>query len=96
MYLTHEPDEETPIAETLRALDEVVRAGKARAIGASNLDGAGLEQALETSDGSGSRASAGCRTSTACCVASVEGESFRSASGRASASRRSARSPAGG
>ncbi len=50
MYLTHEPDEETPIAETLGALDEVVGAGKAGAIGASNLDGAGLEQALETSD----------------------------------------------
>jgi aryl-alcohol dehydrogenase-like predicted oxidoreductase len=50
MYLTHEPDEETPIAEALGALDEVVRAGKAGAIGASNLDGAGLEQALETSD----------------------------------------------
>jgi 1-deoxyxylulose-5-phosphate synthase len=50
MYLTHEPDEETPIAETLGALDELVRTGKARAIGASNLDGAGLEEALETSD----------------------------------------------
>jgi aryl-alcohol dehydrogenase-like predicted oxidoreductase len=50
MYLTHEPDEETPIAETLGALDEAVRAGKVGAIGASNLDGAGLEQALETSD----------------------------------------------
>jgi aryl-alcohol dehydrogenase-like predicted oxidoreductase len=49
LYLTHEPDEDTPIEETLRALDEVVRAGKAGAIGASNLDGAGLEQALETS-----------------------------------------------
>jgi aryl-alcohol dehydrogenase-like predicted oxidoreductase len=47
--LTHEPDEDTPIEETLRALDEVVRAGKAGAIGASNLDGAGLEQALQTS-----------------------------------------------
>jgi aryl-alcohol dehydrogenase-like predicted oxidoreductase len=49
LYLTHEPDEDTPIEETLRALDELVRAGKAGAIGASNLDGAGLEQALETS-----------------------------------------------
>jgi aryl-alcohol dehydrogenase-like predicted oxidoreductase len=49
MYLTHEPDEDTPIEETLRALDEVVQAGKAHAIGASNLDGTGLEQALETS-----------------------------------------------
>jgi aryl-alcohol dehydrogenase-like predicted oxidoreductase len=50
LYLTHEPDEGTPIEETLRALDEVVRAGKAGAIGASNLDGRGLEEALETSD----------------------------------------------
>jgi len=50
MYLTHEPDEETPIAETLGALDEVARAGKAHAVGASNLDGAGLEEALATSD----------------------------------------------
>jgi len=50
LYLTHEPDEETPIEETLRALDEIVRAGKAGAIGASNLDGAGLEEALETSE----------------------------------------------
>jgi aryl-alcohol dehydrogenase-like predicted oxidoreductase len=50
MYLTHEPDEETPIAETLGALDEAIRAGKVGAIGASNLDGPGLEAALETSD----------------------------------------------
>jgi len=53
MYLTHEPDEETPIAETLGALEEVVRGGKARAVGASNLDGEGLEKALATSDGLG-------------------------------------------
>jgi aryl-alcohol dehydrogenase-like predicted oxidoreductase len=50
MYLTHEPDKETPIAQTLGALDQAVRAGKVRAIGASNLDGAGLEEALDTSD----------------------------------------------
>lgn len=50
LYLTHEPDPETPIEETLRALDELVRAGKVRAIGASNLSAAQLEEALETSD----------------------------------------------
>jgi aryl-alcohol dehydrogenase-like predicted oxidoreductase len=49
MYLAHEADEETPIEETLRALDEVVRAGKVRAIGASNFDAAQLEEALDTS-----------------------------------------------
>jgi aryl-alcohol dehydrogenase-like predicted oxidoreductase len=45
MYLIHEPDPETPLEETLDALDELVRAGKVRAIGASNVDRAWLEQA---------------------------------------------------
>jgi len=49
MYLTHEPDPETPIEETLRALDELVRLGKVQAFGASNVDAAQLEEALETS-----------------------------------------------
>ncbi|HKE20380.1 MAG TPA: aldo/keto reductase, partial [Kofleriaceae bacterium] len=38
MYITHEPDPETPIDETLGALDEIVRAGKVRYIGASNIE----------------------------------------------------------
>jgi aryl-alcohol dehydrogenase-like predicted oxidoreductase len=50
LYLTHEPDPETPIEETLGALDELVRAGKVVSIGASNLEAAQLEEALETSD----------------------------------------------
>src|SRR5689334_12487219 len=50
MYLTHEPDPETPIEETLRALDELVGAGKVRAVGASNLDARQLEEALDASD----------------------------------------------
>ena len=50
LYLTHEPDPETPIEETLRALDELVQSRKVRAIGASNLDAKQLEEALETSD----------------------------------------------
>ena len=37
MYLIHEPDPTTPIEETIDALDSVVRAGKVRYIGASNL-----------------------------------------------------------
>jgi aryl-alcohol dehydrogenase-like predicted oxidoreductase len=45
LYLIHEPDPDTPIGETLDALDEVVGAGKARAIGASNVDRAWLEEA---------------------------------------------------
>src|SRR5437588_3186949 len=32
-YWYHQPDGETPVSETLEALDELVRAGKVRAIG---------------------------------------------------------------
>jgi aryl-alcohol dehydrogenase-like predicted oxidoreductase len=45
LYLIHEPDPDTPIAETLAALEEVVGSGKARTIGASNVDHTWLEEA---------------------------------------------------
>ena len=44
-YWMHEPDEATPIAETLGALQELIDAGKVRAIGASNFDGDQLRKA---------------------------------------------------
>ena len=53
MYLTHEPDPETPIRETLEALDELARDGRVEAIGASNVDAEQLAEALETSDDNG-------------------------------------------
>jgi aryl-alcohol dehydrogenase-like predicted oxidoreductase len=37
LYQLHEPDPSTPIEETLSALDDLVRAGKVRYIGSSNL-----------------------------------------------------------
>ena len=37
LYQLHRPDPATPIDETLRALDDLVRGGKVRYIGASNL-----------------------------------------------------------
>ncbi|MDA8051634.1 MAG: aldo/keto reductase [Rhodospirillales bacterium] len=37
LYQLHEPDPLTPIEETLQALDDLVRAGKVRYIGCSNL-----------------------------------------------------------
>jgi aryl-alcohol dehydrogenase-like predicted oxidoreductase len=46
-YWYHQPDGETPIAETLGALDELVRAGTVRAIGASNFSAAQIEEADE-------------------------------------------------
>ena len=46
MYLIHAPDPETPLEETLRALDELVRSGKVGAIGASNVEADWIEEAL--------------------------------------------------
>jgi len=45
LYYLHKPDPRTPIAETLEALDELVREGKARAIGCSNFSAAQLSEA---------------------------------------------------
>jgi aryl-alcohol dehydrogenase-like predicted oxidoreductase len=53
MYLTHEPDPETPILETLETLDWLVSEGKVEAIGASNVTAEQLVEALETSDAHG-------------------------------------------
>lgn len=50
MYLTHEPDPGTPLEETLGALDEIVRAGKVRWIGASNIEPWRLASALDISE----------------------------------------------
>jgi aryl-alcohol dehydrogenase-like predicted oxidoreductase len=45
LYQLHRPDPQTPIEETLRALDELVRSGKVRAVGCSNFSAAQLEDA---------------------------------------------------
>jgi aryl-alcohol dehydrogenase-like predicted oxidoreductase len=39
LYQMHRPDDETPIEETLRALDDLVRDGKIRYVGNSNFSG---------------------------------------------------------
>jgi len=49
LYQVHFPDPNTPIEETLRALDELVQAGKVRQIGCSNFSAAQVTAALDTS-----------------------------------------------
>jgi aryl-alcohol dehydrogenase-like predicted oxidoreductase len=44
LYQYHTPDETTPFAETFGALDELVREGKVRYVGHSNLDAAQVEE----------------------------------------------------
>jgi aryl-alcohol dehydrogenase (NADP+) len=50
LYQIHRWDYETPIEETLEALHDVVRAGKARYIGASSMFAWQFSKALHTSD----------------------------------------------
>ncbi len=50
LYQIHRWDEETPVEETLEALNDVVRAGKARYIGASSMYAWQFAKALYTSD----------------------------------------------
>lgn len=45
LYQLHQPDPETPIADTLGALDELVKSGKVREIGCSNFSVAQLREA---------------------------------------------------
>jgi aryl-alcohol dehydrogenase-like predicted oxidoreductase len=47
LYQLHKPDPETPIADTLGALDNLVRAGKVREIGCSNFSVEQLREAAE-------------------------------------------------
>ena len=48
--MAHAPDAETPIEETLSAFDELVRAGKVGAVGASNFSAEQLAEAVEISE----------------------------------------------
>jgi aryl-alcohol dehydrogenase-like predicted oxidoreductase len=50
LYQLHHPDPDTPIDETLRALDDVVRAGKARYTGCSNFHAYQVARALGRSE----------------------------------------------
>jgi aryl-alcohol dehydrogenase-like predicted oxidoreductase len=45
LYQVHQPDPKTPIEETLRALDDLVKAGKVRYVGCSNFSAVQLEEA---------------------------------------------------
>lgn len=54
LYVTMEPDPDTPEDETLSAMEDLVRAGKVRFIGSSNITAAQLRQSLATSERLGS------------------------------------------
>ena len=53
LYFAHRDDPETPLEETLAALDALVRAGKVKALGASNYSAERLGEALRLQDANG-------------------------------------------
>jgi len=53
LYQIHHPDPQTPMEETLRALDDVLRAGKARYVGCSNYHAYQVARALGRSEAMG-------------------------------------------
>ena len=50
LYQSHDDDSETPLEETMAAFADLIRAGKVRAIGASNFTAPRLALALDTSE----------------------------------------------
>ena len=53
LYLSHWPDPETPYEETLQAHADLVKSGKVRAFGASNLDADQLQASFDAADSAG-------------------------------------------
>ncbi|RGE45274.1 aldo/keto reductase [Comamonas testosteroni] len=50
LYQSHDDDQSVPLADVLGTFDDLIKAGKVRAIGASNYSAARLAQALQTSE----------------------------------------------
>ena len=74
LYQVHFPDPNTPIEETLRALDDLVRDGKVRAIGCSNFSAAQVRAGLDTSKKLGTAAFATCQDEYSLLVRKIERE----------------------
>lgn len=53
LYLSHEPDPQTPLEETLTEFDKLIRAGKIRYYGLANVNAAEIAAVLETADAGG-------------------------------------------
>jgi aryl-alcohol dehydrogenase-like predicted oxidoreductase len=72
LYQVHFPDPNTPIEETLRALDDLVRQGKVRQIGCSNFSAKQVEQAQNVSQQHGLAAFVTCQDEYSMLVRGIE------------------------
>ena len=76
LYQVHQPDPLTPIEETLRALDDLVRAGKVRYVGCSNYSAAQMIEAQWAARHLNLNAFISARTNTACSSATSTAENL--------------------
>jgi aryl-alcohol dehydrogenase-like predicted oxidoreductase len=74
LYQLHRPDPLTPIEETVRALDDLVRQGKARYVGCSNLPAWQVVEALWTAKQLGLNAFISCQNEYSLMVRAPEPE----------------------
>ena len=74
LYQLHRPDPLTPIEETLRALDDLVREGKVRSIGCSNLSAQQVGEAQDTARRHGLAAFVSCQDEYSLLVRDIERE----------------------
>ena len=66
LYQIHRMDHTTPIEETLEALHDVVKAGKARYLGASSMPAWEFARRCTCNERMAGRGSCRCRTTTTC------------------------------
>ena len=74
LYQLHRPDPKTPIAETLQALNDLIRQGKVRHIGCSNLSAAQVTDAQQAAQQLGLQAFVGCQDEYSLLVRNAERE----------------------
>jgi aryl-alcohol dehydrogenase-like predicted oxidoreductase len=82
LYQLHRPDPQTPIEETLRALDDLVRQGKVRFIGCSNLSAQQVSEAQDTAQRNGLAAFVSCQDEYSLLVRGIERELIPAAKAR--------------
>ena len=82
LYQLHRPDPQTPIEETLRALDDLVRQGKVRFIGCSNLSAQQVIAAEDAARQHGLAAFVSCQDEYSLLVRDIERELVPAAKAR--------------
>ena len=82
LYQLHRPDAQTPIEETLRALDDLVRQGKVRFIGCSNLSAREVIAAQDAARRHGLTAFVSCQDEYSLLVRDIERELIPAAKAR--------------